>query len=180
MHDQTPLKHEIAKLPNHLKQALSPPFLTVLAALKLHGFLVLRADETLPRISPDTNLWAELSHPSVWIHAQGAPTHQLKHATAGTAEHTQLTNQVITANLTQQQRLLGLLDEFYKQHTPSSFYARLIVETIDLGESMLRPQGASVRIILNSEAMQRHWAKQGTQEFYAFAEFLAHKTPTKE
>src|SRR5690606_23366606 len=87
-------------------------------------------------------------------------------------EYQKLSNEVIRQNLAQQRRLLDLLASFYENHTPTTFEARLIVETIDMGESNLRPQGASVRLALDDEQMQAEWAKASAAELSAFADFL--------
>lgn len=162
----------VAQLPDHYKDTFGYDFLKLLAGLQLHGFSIQRADEAKTAVSSDEDLWVELSHPSVWIHEPSAPIYLLKRATPGSPEYQKLSNEVIRQNLAQQRRLLELLDTFYKTHTPTTFEARLIVETVDMGESNLRPQGASVRITLDDEQMQSEWAKAGTEELSSFADFL--------
>jgi hypothetical protein len=170
---QKSLTEAIKNLPDHFRDTFSDDFLKVLAALDMHGFAIQRADEAVPVVPKEHGLWSELSHPSIWIYRPAAPMNELQQAEPGSPEHARLTNAVIRANLLEQQRLLELLEAFYSQHEPVSFSARLIVETVELGESYLRSQGASVRIILNDTAMQSQWHDESMAEFSAFADFLA-------
>lgn len=170
-------KQEVDNLPDHFHDAFDKDFLKLLAALRLHGFHILRADQASPIVNSD-NLWIELSHPSVLIYSPDAPKRKLEVAEPGSLEYTQLTNEVIKANLREQQRLLVLMEEFYKGHYPPSFDARLIVETIDLGESCLRPQGASVRVILEESVTQEMQDKEFSSELIAFTTFLIDKLTT--
>ena len=169
------LEEEIADLPAHYHDTFSQDFIRLLAALRLHGFSIQRADEALSAIKSDEDLWPELSHPSVWMHAPSAPMDALHKAAPGSPEHTQLSNEVIRANLADQEWLLSLLGEFYATHSPTSFQARLILETVELGETCLRSQGASVRIILEDDRERAQWLKESQTEMRAFAAFLAEK-----
>lgn len=169
------LAEAIQDLPAHYHDTFSKDFILLLAALRLHGFAIQRADEASATIKPGQDLWPELSHPSVWIHAPSAPVDELRKAEPGSVEHTRLSNAVIRANLADQERLLNLLSEFYTTHSPASLQARLILETIDLGETCLRSQGASVRVILEDSRDQGQWLKESRAEMSAFAAFLAEK-----
>lgn len=159
-------------IPDHYYDNFSDDFVTVLAALRWHGFTILRADEGKEAVD-EQNLYAELSHPSIWLHAASTAdlAKKLPKLTPGSLQHTGHVNQIIRANLLEQKRLLALLEEFYKTRTPS-FYARLIVETHGLGETYLRSQGSSVRIMLEDEKLQKQWLKDSNTELLAFAKFL--------
>ncbi|WP_410613956.1 hypothetical protein [Amycolatopsis sp. lyj-109] len=171
--NHSPLTEEFNNLPEHFTEAFYEDLLWTLAALRLHGFSILRADES-HEVDEQDDLWSELSHPSIWMQARTAPalTRRLREAKPGSAEHTRINNDLIRANLTEQRRLLDLLKGFYGQHTASSFHARLIVETIDQGESYLRPQEASVRTIA-SKREQKDWLKQANDELAAFGNYIA-------
>lgn len=162
----------IDSLPVALKD-FSPTFVRVLAALHHHDFFITRADEARPTVDKTRELWQELSHPSVWIQSKEAPalTRMLQKATPGSSEHTRLTNQIILANLSEQRRLFESLQSFYQNHQAPSFATQLIIETIDLGDSYLRSQGASVRLVMDT-AVQRSWYEECVAEFTAFANFL--------
>ena len=148
-------------------------FVRLIAALRIHGFSILRADEATTIIADDADLWAELGYPSVWLYAPSAPTGKFRDSEPGSDEHTRLLDKVLRANRVELQHLLTLLEAFYEQHTPVSFTARLIVEMIDgPSESYLRPQGSGVRLILD-EAKQRAELEDYMREFDAFGEFLA-------
>lgn len=175
----TSLEEALEDLPEHYHDTFSDDFLQVLAALDIHGFAIQRADEAVSIVGKEHDLWPELSHPSVWIYAPTAPTNELHQAEPGSPEHTRLSNEVIRANLLEQQRLLDLLEAFYSQRTPASFRARLIVETVELGESYLRSQGASVRTILDETASQAQWLDESMDEFAAFADFLTETPMTR-
>lgn len=164
------LLDEIQRLPAHYHESFSNGFLELLAALRLQGFTIQRADEASP-VEEQADLWPELSHPSVWLYEPSAPVNELRKAKRGTREHRELTNQVIRANLAQQRRLLALLADFYQAHTPPPFPAQLIIETIDLGETCLRPQGASVRLVLDDEH-QKQWLQEFRIEMKSFADYL--------
>lgn len=172
---------EIANLPSHYHDTFSHNFLALLATLRLHGFFIVRADEAQETVGKDADLWAELSHPSVWLHSRSvAPLKQkLQAAELGTAEHTKVSNDLIHANLEEQRRLLSLLDEFYNNRSAASLYAQLIVETIDLGESYLRTQGSSIRLLMDSTT-QRAWLQESQKEMDAFAHFLATTAPSHD
>ncbi|WP_165036691.1 hypothetical protein [Candidatus Protofrankia californiensis] len=172
------ITEEIERLPQGFDD-LSEGFLVLVAALRLHGFSIQRADEAKEPVDDSDDLWAEMGSPSVWIYARSALelSRNLRKniEQRNTPEYMRDSNRVIRANLEEQRRLLGLLEEFYAQHTPVSFHARLIVETIDdQGESYLKPQGASVRVIMGSDA-QKKWRDEGQTEMLAFAKFLADK-----
>lgn len=175
MTNATRLEEEIADLPAHYHDTFSQDFILLLAALRLHGFSIQRADEARSTMKPDEDLWPELSHPSVWMHAPSAPMDALRKAAPGSPEHTRLSNEVIRANLADQEWLLSLLGEFYATHLPTSFQARLILETVELGETCLRSQGASVRFILDDSRERALWLKESQAEMRAFAAFLAEK-----
>jgi hypothetical protein len=177
--NQQLLDDELDNLPTHYRETFSYNFLILLAALRLHGFSIQRADEAVPVIAADKDLWPELSHPSVWLSSMSAPTNELQKAEPGSPAHTIYTNQVIRAHLTEQRRLLELLEAFYAMHVPASFYARLIAETVDIGETYLRSQGASVRITLEDEQLQTQWLEQSQLEMTAFSLFLVNKLPLK-
>jgi hypothetical protein len=169
---QPSLAETTANLPDHYHDMFSATFLRLLAALTLHKFSIQRADEALMVIDSTHDLWPELSHPSVWLCSSSAPMRDLQTAEPGSQNYTQLSDAVIRANLSEQHRLLLLLEEFYDNHKPISFYSRLIIETIDMGESNLRPQGASIRIILKDPAIQKQWINDSNAELNAFTDFL--------
>lgn len=151
-------------------------FLLLLAALRAHGFRVSRADEATEFVRPTDDLWSELSHPSVCLHAPdaGELTRSLREVQAGSTEYVKHSNELIRANLSEQQRLLTLLDEFYEVHVPVSQRARLIIETVDQGESVLRPQSASVRLV-ESVDVQDKWIKDYRIEMLTLAKFMSDK-----
>ena len=169
------LEEEIADLPAHYHDTFSQDFILLLAALRLHGFFIQRADEVRSAMKPDEDLWPDLSHPSVWIYAPSAPVDALRKAAPDSVEHARLSNEIIRANLADQEWLLSLLSEFYATHSPTSFQARLILETVELGETCLRSQGASVRVILDDSRERAQWLKESQAEMRAFAAFLAEK-----
>lgn len=171
--NNTLLTSELRNLPPHYYDTFSDEFLELLAALRLHGFMIQRADEALPVIPSDQDLWVELGHPSIWLGARGTPLRELRAAEPGSAEQVKYINQVIRANLSEQRRLLTLLDDFYADHVAASFYARLIADTTDYGETYLRSQGACVRTILEDPQQQELWLKDSQAELIAFTEFLA-------
>lgn len=166
-------------LPDHYHETFSDDFLILLAGLRMYGFTIQRADEAKVTVDEDDDLWSELSHPSVWLHAPSAPTGEPRKAEPGSAAHTRLMNGVIRLNLKEQQRLLALLSDFYTNREPVSFQARLIVETIELGETCLRTQGASIRLTLD-DAHQELWLKEAQTELRAFADFLIDRADTDD
>jgi hypothetical protein len=170
------LLEEIQRLPAHYHETFSNGFLELLAALRLHGFAIQRADEAALVTDADHDLWSELSHPSIWLHEPSAPANKLRRTEPSTPEHKELINRVIRANLAAQRRLLALLAGFYSRHTPTSLPSRLIIETIDLGETCLRPQGASVRLVLDEED-QRRWLQDSRVEMKHFADYLTELEP---
>lgn len=165
------LTDALNSLPDHYHETFNDDFITLLAALRMHGFTIQRADEAKATVTDKDDLWSELSHPSIWLCSPAAPTSELQRAEPGTTTYTRLMNKVVRVNLKEQQRLLSLLNEFYTDHEPVSFQARLIAETIELGESYLRAQGASVRIALD-DAHQELWLKEARAELQVFADFL--------
>lgn len=171
----TKLKKEITSVLSAHPE-LSERFARLLACLRLLGFTIVRADEAKMSVGAEDDLWSELSHPSVWIRSSSAPSliNKLRSSDPESAKHAKLTSQLIRANLHEQARLIGLLNEFYSHHTPASFMTRLIVETVDLGESYLRPQGASIRVIAGDDLQKRLYAESNA-EVLAFAKFLATK-----
>lgn len=168
------IANAVKNLPPHYRDAFSDDFLKLIACLRLHGFSIQRADEALPPPEAKRDLWTALSHPSIWLYNPEAPTAELRAAEPGSPEHQHLINIAIQKNLTEQKRLIDLLAKFYTAHTPATFQAGLIVETIDLGETCLRPQGASVRLILDDQN-QREWLHASQHELNTFADFLASK-----
>lgn len=170
------LAETLKSLPSHYYDNFTDDFILLLAGLEQHGFTILRADEAA-NYTGGQNLWTELSHPSVWLSAPLEPgaLSNLRSAKPGTPEHTEYINQTIHANLLEQQRLLILLEEFYSKRD-SSFYAKLIVETVERGESYLRSQGSSMRLILEDKKVQALWLKASNAEMLAFATFLINKS----
>lgn len=162
---------EIANLPDHFHKAFSREFLTFLAVLRLHGLSIIRADESQSVVTG--SLWAELSHPSVWFRSPlvSRLERERKDLKAGTPAYDDLNDRILRANLLHQQKLLDLLEEFYNRRA-TSFWSRLIVETIDLGESYLRPQGASVRLTWKDHNTQAKWLAESRAEIDAFTVFL--------
>lgn len=171
---QTQLAQELQHLPAHYRENFSREFLQLIAALRLHDFLIVRADEAYDEDSIKRNMYIEAGHPSVWIHSLEAAGLQarLRQAEPESAEYEALLNKTMRANLLEQQRLLGLLERFYNNHIAPSFYARLIVETIDLGETCLKAQGGSVRLVLADEASRQQWLESMRYELAAFTSFL--------
>lgn len=170
------IAEEITHLPEGFHYSLSRGFLALVAALQLHGFAVRRADEAKPLIGEGDDLWREMRAPAIWIYNQQT-TELSKKLQANIKQHsmpqyTKDSNHVIRTNLSEQYRLLALLEKFYTGHQPISFHSKLIVETIgDQGESSLKPQGGDVRII-QDEAVQKGWDKMFRAEMLEFGEFL--------
>src|SRR6266568_6015322 len=98
---------EIDSLPEHFHDTFSSEYLNVLAILRLHSFVILRADEA-EILEPGQDLWPELSHPSVWLCAPAAQRfiRPFRDAEPGSYDHTSYLNQIIAANLKSQQALL--------------------------------------------------------------------------
>ena len=168
------LSHELDLLYEEHGDNFSHGFLLLLAALRAHDFRIARADETKNFAEPTDGLWPELSHPSVLVQATDAGdlARKLRETQAGSAEYVEHSNALIRANLSEQNRLLALLDEFYEAHVPVTQQARLIVETVDQGESLLRPQSASVRLIA-SIGVREKWLKEYSIEMLTFAKFMS-------
>ena len=175
-HDR--VAEEIESLPYGFDD-LNNGFRTLVAALRLHGLSVLRADEAKELIGDDDDLWAEMSSPSVWVYARSvldlSRDLRKRIEQRSTPEYVADSNRVIKANLMEQQRLLKLLEEFYTDRQVN-FFSQLIVETLyDYdGASYLRPQGASVRLIMD-DATQRDWFEEGRTEMLEFGNFLVKK-----
>lgn|GEM_PF-5662567 len=142
--------------------------------MRLRSFTIQRADEAKPVVEAGDDLWSEMGHPSVWLHVPSNDSNRLSTLEPESEEYALLLNKVIRANLAEQARLLTLLEKFYINHTSMSFYSRLVVETIDLGESCLKPQGATIRPILDSEMQQRQ-NDESEVELAAFSEFLVNQ-----
>jgi hypothetical protein len=181
MDKRTETTHLIAEEVDNLPQgfdALSKGFLVLVAALRLHGFSIVRADEAKAHVTNNDNLWLELQPPSVWVQSRVVAKiryglqENIEHH--GTPEYIADSNKVITADLSEQRRLLVLLDEFYQTHGSRSVYTRLITETDSQGGFTLKPQGASIRIIMD-EATQKTWYAEFRAEMLAFGDFLAGK-----
>jgi len=167
------LKREIERLGYGFHTALTHDFLSLVAALRLHGFAVQRADEPVEYVEPD-NLWAELGNPAIWIYAESTVelVKKRKAMDIHDPDYLALDNQITADNLKEQMRLVNLLDEFYKQHKPTSFYSRLIVETMqEDAESNLTSQGSSIRVILD-RAEQQKLIEEFHAEALAFSDFL--------
>lgn len=170
------LEDEIDKLGEGFHRALSHGLLSLVAALRLHGFAVQRADEPKEYVEPD-NLLAEMGTPSVWIYAQSTIDQVKTRKTMDIHDpgYAALDNQIVSDNLKAQLRLVNLLGEFYEHHAPASFYARLIVETMeDDAESNLTNQGSSIRVILSKDEQEK-LIRELHAEALAFSEFLARK-----
>ncbi len=169
------IQAEVDRLPQAFHEDFSDKFLLLLAALRLHKFSIQHADEGKDVVAADDDLWAQMGHPSVCLYARTASdlARKLRSLERSTPEYIDCSNQIIQANLREQQRLLALLEAFYQEHIAPSFCSRLIVETIDdQGESYLKPQGASVRLLMDGK-IQTVWLRQGQAELYAFARFLS-------
>lgn len=152
----------------------STEFRLLLATMRVHGFSIYRADEAIPVVGPDKSLWAEAGHPSVLIQPRSDAftlREAVRVAVPGSQEHTEATNRLVRANLLEQQRLLGLLDEFYEDRSPY-FYARLVTQTDSLDGTRLKPQGGDIRVILENEEWQQEWFEESNAELQAFAYFL--------
>lgn len=171
------IAEEAKKLPQQYQDSFSEGFIMLLVALHLHGLTILRADEAKATVDEGDNLQEQLDRPSVWLQSSqaGELTDKLSETKPGTDERLECTNKLIRANLAEQKRLLDLLDKFYESHTPASARSHLIIETTQQGESYLRPQGASSRIVLAKHADQKPWLEEFQAEMLAFAEFLVSK-----
>lgn len=177
--DSSQLKEAMEDVLHEFPDTYGKTFVRLIAALRLHGFSILRADEaTESAITRDTDLWAELGRPLVWFYAKSAPTGKWRESEPGTDEHTRLLNEVLRANLAEQLHLQALLAAFYAQHAPVSFTALLVAGMFDSTEPVLQPQGAGTRLILD-EAEQRAELEDYMREFDAFGEFLAANVPKR-
>lgn len=177
MASRSVIDDEVENLPEHYKAMFSESFLMLLAALRLHGFNIVHADEAKEKVGDTDDLWAEIGHPSVWFGSIRAVdfARELRDLMRDTPEYAACSNQAIRANLAEQQRMLELLDEFYGLRAPVSFYSRLIVENIDdLAESYLKPQGANIRIAQDDNVQQK-WDEDFRLELLTFTKFLADK-----
>lgn len=118
-----------------------------------------------------------MNTPFIWVYAASTSELYVKmqRLAVDSPEYLEISDYVIRQNLIEQQRLLLLVGEFYDQHTPTSPYSRLIIQTSgDEGESNLVPQGASVRIVLpKDKQLQLH--KEFLSEMKAFGDFLSAK-----
>jgi hypothetical protein len=165
---------------NHLPEAydgFSTNFRLLVAAMRMLGFTIARADEAIAIVGPDADLRAESGHPSIRIapHNSYDLRESTKATKPGSPEYLAAMNKSIAANMREQLRLLDLLDGFYDKHTPTSFYARLIAQTNEVGETNLKPQGADVRVILPKEEWQRQLLEESNAEMLMFAHYLCEK-----
>jgi hypothetical protein len=147
-------------------------FVRLIAALRIHGFSIYRADEATEVIISGTDLWSELGCPSILFYSKSAPTGKWRDSEPGSDEYAYLLDKVLRANLAERRHLLALLEAFYAQHTPVSFTARLIVGMYDSTKPILQSQGAGTRLLLD-ETKQRAELEDYMREFDAFGEFLA-------
>lgn len=149
----------------------------LVAAMRVLGFTIVRADEATDVIGQDADLWSESGHPSIWIapHNSYSLKEAIKAAEPGSPEYTDAMNKSIAVNMHEQLRLLDLLDGFYDSHTPASFYARLIAQTNMAGETYLKSQGADARVTLPKEEWQRQLFEESNAEMLAFAHYLCQK-----
>lgn len=172
------MKQNISDELDYLREEYGATFgedmLLLMAALNLHNFSIQRADEAYEVANSSTDLWPELSHPSVCLRAAtvGKLELRLSELLPGSDDYAHCVKELIQANLKEQARIMLLLQKFYSRHAASSFSVRLIVETVELGESVLRPQGASVRLI-GEASEQTQWLKEARAEIGAFAHFLS-------
>lgn len=173
MQDHSKMAETINNLPSHYYDQFSDNFVIVLAALRLHSFTILRADEGIAENTKE--LWQELSHPSILLHSPATiPLRdKMRKTQPGSPDHTAYSNKIIQANLREQSRLLALLAEFYEKYTPP-FYSRLIAETVELGDTYLRSQGASVTVLEKKTQRERD-IQNNQKELQRFAEFLVSK-----
>ena len=171
------IEQEIERLGEGFHRTLGRELLVLVAALRLHGFAVQRADGSEDLLDKSSEIWAEMNTPSIWLYAKSTMElySKMQKMAIDDPEYLKLNDYITRQNLTEQHRLLRLLEEFYSRHTPASFYSRLIVQAFgDEGESGLVPQGANAGIIMpNDERRRLHG--EFLAEMLAFGNFLANK-----
>lgn len=164
--------YEMDNLPQDF-QKMPRVFALLVAALRAHDLYAAVA-------SPEpSNQFKELElkkSPFVTLYT---PSHfeqldRLYGKTPNTPEFFKLSNKLFYKNLLIQQKLLAFLEEFYSTHT-APFYARLVMESQDMGAMYLVSQGSSTLAILKDKAVKKKRLKECQDEFGAFMAFLCMK-----
>lgn len=170
------------ELPEEAQELLSKEFQVLLIALNAHGFSVSNIIEGKKVLTDEDVENEEYGYPFVIVESDILqPLYRdLSVPPLENPDYERLTRKAAIQNLHIQEKLLVLLDKFYRTHTPRSALARLALNRFrGSNESLLEPQGVYVRPI-KDEAMQAKIYDDFHAEMCDFGRFLVDELEVSE